>query len=50
LKSNDSLKRIAEKSGKQHTRVRRIGKILDLNICPVSNTYYIKSYEERFLK
>ncbi len=50
LKSNDSLAKIAKKSGKNASNVRRIGNILDLSICPITKTYYIKSYEERFLK
>ncbi|MFW9989442.1 MAG: hypothetical protein ACFFC3_12365 [Candidatus Odinarchaeota archaeon] len=49
LKSQDSLQKIAKKSGKSHNMVRRIGKILDHNICPITNTYYLKSYEERFI-
>ena len=50
LKSNNSLKKIAQKSGKSHQTVIKIGKLLDQTICPISNTFYIHSYEERFLK
>jgi hypothetical protein len=49
LKTHNSLGRIAIKSGKGVNTIRRIGRLLDSTICPITNTFYITSYERRFL-
>ena len=48
LTTQDSLRRIVKKSGKNNHTIRRIAKILDLNINPITNNYFI-NYETRFL-
>lgn len=48
LKSNDSLNKIGRKTGKSPTTISSIAKLLDHNICPITNSFYLRSYEERF--
>ena len=49
LNTHYSLGKIAKKSGKSREAIRKTGKLLDITTCSVTNTFYIKSYDERFL-
>ena len=49
LHTHYSLGKIAKKSGKSREAIRKTGKLLDITTCSVTNTFYIKSYDERFL-
>ena len=50
LKSHDSLRKITTKTGKSFSLVQKIGKEFDLSICPLTNSFYIRAYDERFKK
>ena len=48
LKSIDSIGKILKKSGTGIKNIINIAKILDVTICPATNTFYLKDYEKRF--